>query len=209
VDSSPSDDSLDRTNHRHCSVWRRHRRALPRYSGEYLQHMRCIFSSVVIPSGHLHPLLCFGISREHSHSIHLWCCPPTIHSEDVRRARGSLGRILDRFHRPCFPPCANVSSHSVSRTLLIVRIFYIYGSRIRRSCKFAREADEVGRALAARGKAAMGEESQIQSRISIDAGEVTYELQRAVSGVPNPGMETTLEMVESAEKKVSVDIPRR
>jgi hypothetical protein len=54
----------------------------------------------------------------------------------------------------------------------------------------------------------MGEESQIQSRTSIDAGEVTHELHRAVSGVPNPGVETTLEMVESAEKKVSVDIPR-
>jgi hypothetical protein len=54
----------------------------------------------------------------------------------------------------------------------------------------------------------MGEESQIQSRITIDAGDVTHELHRAVSGVPNPGVETTLEMVESAEKKASVDIPR-
>jgi pyruvate-formate lyase-activating enzyme len=55
----------------------------------------------------------------------------------------------------------------------------------------------------------MGEESQIQSSISIDAGEVPHELHRAVSGVPNPGVETTLEMVESAEKKVSLDIPQR
>ena len=54
----------------------------------------------------------------------------------------------------------------------------------------------------------MGEESQIQSRISVDAGEVTHELHRAVSGVPNPGVETTFEMVESAEKKLSVDTPR-
>ena len=52
----------------------------------------------------------------------------------------------------------------------------------------------------------MGEESQIQS--TIDVGEVTHELHRAVSGVPNPGVETTLEMVESAEKKLSVDTPR-
>jgi len=52
----------------------------------------------------------------------------------------------------------------------------------------------------------MGEESQIQS--TIDVGEVTHELHRAVSGVPSPGVETTLEMAESAEKKLSVDTPR-
>ena len=83
--------------------------------------------------------------------------------------------------------------------MLTRRIFYIYGSKIRRSCRFAREADDVGRALAARGKAAMGEESQIQSRIEV--GEVTHELERAISGIPNPAIETTLEMAESAEKK--------
>jgi hypothetical protein len=47
-----------------------------------------------------------------------------------------------------------------------------------------------------------GEESQIQS--GIDVGEVTHELQRAASGIPNPAIETTLEMAESAEKKVMV-----
>ena len=55
----------------------------------------------------------------------------------------------------------------------------------------------------------MGEESQIQSRVTIEAGEVTHELHRAFSGVPNPGLESTLEMVESAEKKVSLDIPQK
>jgi hypothetical protein len=47
-----------------------------------------------------------------------------------------------------------------------------------------------------------GEESQIQS--GVDMGEVTHELERAVSGIPNPANETTLEMAETAEKKVSV-----
>ena len=55
----------------------------------------------------------------------------------------------------------------------------------------------------------MGEESQIQSRVTMEVGEVTHELNRAVSGVPNPGLESTLEMVESAEKKVSLDIPQK
>jgi len=55
----------------------------------------------------------------------------------------------------------------------------------------------------------MGEESQIQSRVTMEVGEVTHELHRAVSGVPNPGLESTLEMVESAEKKISLDIPQK
>jgi hypothetical protein len=78
----------------------------------------------------------------------------------------------------------------------------VYGSRIRRSCRFAREADDIGRALAARGKAAMGEEFQIESTIA--EGDVAHELARALSAIPNPAVETTLEMAESAEKKVSV-----
>lgn len=49
-----------------------------------------------------------------------------------------------------------------------------------------------------------GEESQIQSAVTIDAGEITHELQRANSAIPNAGIENTLEAVESAEKKVAV-----
>lgn len=45
-----------------------------------------------------------------------------------------------------------------------------------------------------------GEESQIQSALDQD---VTHELARAVSGIPNPAVEPTLEMAELGEKKVS------
>lgn len=63
----------------------------------------------------------------------------------------------------------------------------------------------MGRALAARGKAAMGgEESQIQSTMTVDSAEVRHDLARAVSEITNPGIESTLEMVESAEKKSEV-----
>lgn len=49
-----------------------------------------------------------------------------------------------------------------------------------------------------------GEESQIESRTgteSVSAAEVTHELVRAVSGVPNPAVEPTLEKAEGAEKR--------
>jgi hypothetical protein len=46
-----------------------------------------------------------------------------------------------------------------------------------------------------------GEESQIQSTVDHD---VTHELARAVSEIPNPAVEPTLEMAEVAEKKVAV-----
>jgi len=46
-----------------------------------------------------------------------------------------------------------------------------------------------------------GEESQIQSAVDQD---VTHELARAVSAIPNPAVEPTLEMAELGEKKVSV-----
>ena len=48
-----------------------------------------------------------------------------------------------------------------------------------------------------------GEESQIESRdAASESGEVTHELARAVSGIPNPAVEPTIEKAEAAEKRV-------
>lgn len=80
-------------------------------------------------------------------------------------------------------------------------VFYIYGARIRRSCRFAREADDLGRALAMKNRARMtGEESQIGTEAGVPV-DVTHELARAVSGIPNPAVEPTLEKTEEVEKR--------
>jgi hypothetical protein len=48
-----------------------------------------------------------------------------------------------------------------------------------------------------------GEESQIHSRDG--ESEIAHELARAVSAIPNPAVESTLEKAESAEKNHVVD----
>lgn len=47
-----------------------------------------------------------------------------------------------------------------------------------------------------------GEESQIESSAASGTDEVAHELARAVSGIPNPAVEPTIEKVEAAEKRV-------
>lgn len=102
---------------------------------------------------------------------------------------------------PSFPlKFSHISNSNTDRYL--ISVFWVYGARIRRSCRFAREADDVGRALAAKTRARIaGEESQIESRITNPSlTDVTHELYRAVSGLPNQAVELTLEKAEAAGK---------